>query len=231
MIDVETAYSLGVTSAFTELMQAAIGKDSIYIRTKETLTEFLSGDSHAMSSMTQSERAQILSQALVAMSTSVTSQAMSAALATVKMKEELLLLDAQITTERNKALDLVSATTVRNVQSAKDLLVKQEQIEVSIAQKTEVPLDGIEKRKFIVAQTATEGSKKLLVERQTKGFDDDAKQKLLKQSLDSWSVAYSVAQDANAVPDTIKVNPIDSIMKNAMDSLSISTTINPLGQA
>lgn len=85
-------------------------------------------------------------------------------------------------------------------------------------------------RPIVEKQTDTEVSKKLLVERQTKGFDDDAKQKLLKQALDSWSVAYSVAQDVNAIPDSIKVNPIDSIMKNAMDSLAIVKTNNPLNE-
>ena len=67
----------------------------------------------------------------------------------------------------------------------------------------------------------TEAQKDLAV-RQAKGFDDDAKQKLLKQTLDSWSVAYSVAQDANSIPDTIKVDTIDQITKNAMDALGIT---------
>jgi len=70
-----------------------------------------------------------------------------------------------------------------------------------------------------------------LVERQTKGFDDDAKQKLLKQLLDSWSVAYSVAKDATSIPDSIKVDVIDSIMKNAYSSLGITTSTNPIGIA
>lgn len=89
---------------------------------------------------------------------------------------------------------------------------------------TEAQLD------LLRAQTATEEKKTDLVARQTKGFDDDAKQKLLKQTLDSWSVAYSVAQDANSIPDTIKVNVIDSVMKNAMDNLLITKTSNPLGE-
>lgn len=96
---------------------------------------------------------------------------------------------------------------------------------------------------LIERQAATEESKQLLVARQTKGFDDDAKQKLLKQALDSWSVAYSVAQDANSIPDAIKVGPIDQIMKNAMAALAIIPTTpatfadgsvldtNPLGEA
>ena len=69
-----------------------------------------------------------------------------------------------------------------------------------------------------------------LITRQTKGFDDDAKQKLLKQTLDSWSVAYSVAKDANSIPDTIKVNSIDSITKNAMTNLGITVTNDPIGE-
>ena len=80
-------------------------------------------------------------------------------------------------------------------------------------------------------QATTEAAKVALVERQTAGFDDDAKQKALKQLLDSWSVAYSVAQDANSIPDTIKVNVIDSITKDIMDSLSIVKTTDPLGEA
>ncbi len=80
-----------------------------------------------------------------------------------------------------------------------------------------------EKVALTEAQTA-------LAIRQAKGFDDDAKQKLLKQTLDSWSVAYSVAQDANSIPDTIKVNVIDSITDDALDSLGIVIAVDPLGQ-
>lgn len=80
------------------------------------------------------------------------------------------------------------------------------------------------------AQAALTAEQRELVERQTKGFDDDAKQKLLKQALDSWAIAYSVAQDANAIPDSIKVNVIDSIMKNAYVNLGITVTNDPIGE-
>lgn len=79
-------------------------------------------------------------------------------------------------------------------------------------------------------QSYTADAQEALIVRQTKGFDDDAKQKLLKQLLDSWSVAYSVAKDANSIPDTIKVNPIDSVTKNAMDNLGITVTNDPIGE-
>lgn len=87
-----------------------------------------------------------------------------------------------------------------------------------------------ESMKFVLQKEQSE-AQTALVQRQTKGFDDDAKQKLLKQTLDSWSVAYSVAKDANSIPDTIKVNSIDSVMKNAMDSLAITVSNDPIGEA
>ena len=85
---------------------------------------------------------------------------------------------------------------------------------------------------MVERQAATEEAKRLLVVRQTKGFDDDALQKLMKQALDSWSVAYSVAKDANSIPDSIKVDVIDNITKTAMAGLGMNMplTSNPLGQ-
>jgi len=85
-------------------------------------------------------------------------------------------------------------------------------------------------RQIAEEQTDGEAAKTELIKRQTKGFDDDAKNKLLKQQLDSWSVAYSVAKDAQSIPDAIKVNPIDSTLKSALDALNITVTTNPLGQ-
>lgn len=82
---------------------------------------------------------------------------------------------------------------------------------------------AIEQKELLKKQQA-------LTERQTQGFDDDAKQKLLKQVVDGWSVAYSVSQDDNSIPDSIKVNVIDSIMKNAYGSLGVEVTNDPIGE-
>lgn len=103
------------------------------------------------------------------------------------------------------------------LQTALGLLLQEKEAET----KADI---NIEQKELLKRQQA-------LVERQTRGFDDDAKQKLLKQALDSWSVAYSVAQDANSIPDSIKVNVIDSIMKNAYTSLGITKTNDPIGEA
>ena len=108
-----------------------------------------------------------------------------------------------------------------------------------MSQRTEAEATGTSDRELkgsqkllVDAQKATEAEKALLVTRQAKGFDDDAKQKLLKQALDSWSVAYSVAKDDNGIPDSITVDSIDNIMKTAMDSLGIPSNLgvntNPL---
>jgi len=98
-------------------------------------------------------------------------------------------------------------------------------LQATIAEATKILMN----KDIVDAQVVTEGNKAALVARQTKGFDDDAKQKLLKQTLDSWSVAYSVAQDANAIPDSIKVDSVDSILKNALDNLNINVSTNPIG--
>ncbi len=84
---------------------------------------------------------------------------------------------------------------------------------------------AVEEDKLVTSATQRD-----LIVRQKEGFDDDAKNKLLKQQLDSWSVAYSVAKDANAIPDSIKVNPIDSTLKSAMDALGIVVSDNPIGE-
>jgi len=102
------------------------------------------------------------------------------------------------------------------IQSAMQFLLQKQQ--------TEAQTDTAREQKNLLLK------QQLLVERQTKGFDDDAKQKLLKQTLDSWSVAYSVAQDSNSIPDTIKVNVIDSIMKDAYTNLGIAVTNDPIGE-
>lgn len=105
-------------------------------------------------------------------------------------------------------------TAIKQAQSTKDLQVKDAQIGKISVDTSKV---NYETSTLLPAQKA-------LINRQEKGFDDDAKQKLLKQTLDSWSVAYSVAQDANAIPDTITTSVIDSITKNAMSSLGVVAT-------
>jgi len=92
---------LEVIKHYNTLMQESAGADSLYIRTKETLDAFL-----AKSTIPMNERANILSQALVQMTTSITAQAMTTAVAIAredrvgvyeltKLREDTLLVQAQ----------------------------------------------------------------------------------------------------------------------------------------
>lgn len=129
-----------------------------------------------------------------------------------KILAEISKLSADTQLSGVQKAEVLAGTTRSNNESTADIALKG-------AQTTLVGKQGL-----------SEDKKALLIVRQTAGFDDDAKQKLLKQALDSWAVAYSVAKDANSIPDSIKVNPIDSIMKSAMTSLSVAVTSDPLGQ-
>ena len=64
----------------------------------------------------------------------IISAAMENSTRTLQALKSNQLIDAQIATETNKALDIISTTAVRDAQSAKDLLLKQEQIEMSVLQ-------------------------------------------------------------------------------------------------
>ncbi|MGB3988525.1 MAG: hypothetical protein WBK67_02410 [Minisyncoccales bacterium] len=64
----------------------------------------------------------------------IISAAMENSTRTLQTLKSNQLIDAQIETEKKKTLDIVSTTAVRDAQSAKDLLLKQEQIEMSVLQ-------------------------------------------------------------------------------------------------
>ena len=65
-----------------------------------------------------------------------------------------------------------------------------------------------------------------LYDRQKEGFADDAKQKLLKTLLDTWSVGYSSAPSAHAIPDAITGPTLDKVAENAINALGIPEAIN-----
>ena len=65
-----------------------------------------------------------------------------------------------------------------------------------------------------------------LYDRQKEGFADDAKQKLLKTLLDTWSVGYSSAPSAHAIPDAITGPTLDKVAENAISALGISEDVN-----
>ena len=112
----------------------------------------------------------------------------------------------------------------------------QEEVSYIQSQDAELLANGLKDRlikdsqyTLVTNQALVEAAKKLLVERQTEGFDDDAVQKLVKMVLDAWSVAFSVSEIAVGIPTSVTKDTIDSIFKHALDSLGIVKTTNPLG--
>ena len=80
-------------------------------------------------------------------------------------------------------------------------------------------------------QILVEETKKLLLERQIKGFNDDAKQKILKHCTDTWSIGYSVAKDEHSIPYLVNVDTMDSIANSILTDLSITVSKNPIAKS
>lgn len=74
-----------------------------------------------------------------------------------------------------------------------------------------------------LAATGREGTmntaKISLVGAQTLGFKSDTKQKVLRQMLESWSVAFSVAPDTPIPTGTIGATQIDALKVDILDDL------------
>ena len=118
-------------------------------------------------------------------------------------------------------------TAVKQEQSTSDKELKAKQALLTVAQITTEASNNTVK----INQAALLTKQGLLVERQKAGFDDDAKGKLLKQVMDSWAVGFSVSQTDISVPDSIKVNVLDSITSNIMTGLNITKKSDPLGES
>ena len=73
---------------------------------------------------------------------------------------------------------------------------------------------------YVLGRAKEENSANL-IKRQKQGFDDDARQKVLKQVLDTWSVAYSVSQSGVVIPDSIHPDTIDNITKSILSETNV----------
>jgi|JYMV01.1.fsa_nt_gi hypothetical protein len=114
--------------------------------------------------------------------------------------QQRLLVINQAATELKKALDLVSATTVRNTQSTKDSSLKDAQ-KTKTDSETDV-LSQKEITEYAQTQQTTKtapnansilGKQGTLYGEQAKGFKWNADQKYLKTLMDAWSINVSTA--------------------------------------
>lgn len=69
------------------------------------------------------------------------------------------------------------------------------------------------------ANKEAEAAKAELYKRQTKGFDDNAKIKVLEQMLSAWGLAFSVAKDNKdlRLPLSFSNNSIDNLITDLLD--------------
>ena len=160
-------------------------------------------------------------------------------------KSVSILLNAKTSEQAAKAeaakVMLTEAQTSQVTYQTSNILPKEiekleEEIDLLQSQDAELLATGIKDRlikdsqyTLVTNQALVEATKKLLVERQISGFDDDAAQKLVKMVLDTWAVAFSVSEEAVSIPTSVTKDTIDSILKYALDNLGIVKTSNPLG--
>ena len=149
----------------------------------------------------------------------------------LKLDKDILRVDAEIDI-LVKNLDKADAEIAM---LDKNLDKADAEISLAQAQESELLLNGTADRAIKAQQTTltqkqilVEETKKLLLERQITGFNDDAKQKILKHCTDTWAVGYSVAKDEHSIPYLVNENTIDSIAKSILTDLSITVSNNPI---
>lgn len=148
-----------------------------------------------------------------------------------KQAEEI---DSRISVNNKQIEKLTSDIFIAEEQSEKDLALKETQIsklaseETNDTQRTandtsrttaEVSLKGSQKT-LVDQQKLTEAEKTDLVDAQKVGFEVDFRLKHAKLLWDSWSVGFSVAQDALGTEDTDTLTLLNKTnVQNAMINL------------
>ena len=135
-----------------------------------------------------------------------------------KLKYELdFLYPAQKTLTENQASKVASDQTIAETQSSKDALIKDEQ-KSKLAYEVNSLLP--KQMALLTQQELTETQKTSLVDAQKVGFEVDFRLKHAKLLWDSWSVGFSVAQDALGTGDTDTLTLLNKTnVQNAMTNL------------
>ncbi len=94
-----TVQDLNVIETYKKLMEASTGDQSAYLRAKETVTELVNTDS----TLTGRERADIIASTISSIATSITTQAMSAAITISKENRDAPYLLAKIAADADNA--------------------------------------------------------------------------------------------------------------------------------
>jgi hypothetical protein len=197
---------LGTEDYFKKLMQEAVGADSLYIRTKETLDSFL-GSEVESGTMTAVDRANILSKALVDLSTSITNKAMDTALEIAKEERDAVY---RLTKAKEEALMLVAQREKLNQDKTNDQTMFEAQadklqnesweIQARLYRDYGVSFANISDDTSILSNTDfTNGGVKYQQEAQTRA---SAYATYAKSYRESGTVTWSPTSDLNAMSFT-----------------------------
>jgi len=209
--------TLDVVNKYNELVQEALGDESIYARMKENLVDLL-----ADGNLKDTDRAKIIGEAMSNMAVGLSGQLMDAALKLTAQEKDLVLKKTELEyklsildKESSKANEEIeNAREARKLAQAKRLreygvatldgngnvtglsdagLVWQQQklVEKQIEQGT-AAIDKIADDKLTAAKQRLNIEKQTeLYQRQKEGFDDNKYQKLFETQMNAWGVMFS----------------------------------------
>lgn len=209
--------TIDVVSKYNELVQEALGDESLYSRMKENLVDLLAdGDLKA------TDKAKTIADAVSHMAVGLSGQVMDTAIKWAAQEKEMVLKKAELE-YRLSILDKESAKVDQEVENAKEArklaqakrfreygiatldangnvtglsdagLVWQQQklVEKQIEQGT-AAISKIEDDKLTAAKQRLNIEKQTeLYQRQKEGFDDNKYQKLFETQMNAWGVMFS----------------------------------------
>lgn len=208
---------IDVLSKHRLLVQEALSDESIYVRTREVMSELINDGS-----LSSGEKAKIIANALASMTSSMTASAMDSALRWATAEQDMIIKNVETSAKINAVLAEISksekeleilnvdkkikqAQSIRlygtptldnkgNVLSLSDDGKEFEAIKLI----KEEQLNAQKSRAKVDDDLITAGKNRTMIEkqtdlyvRQTLGFDDNKYQKLFDSQIQSWALMYS----------------------------------------
>lgn len=235
-ISISMDTTIDVVSKYNELVQEALGDESLYSRMKENLVDLL-----ADGNLKATDKAKTIADAVSHMAVGLSGQVMDTAIKWAAQEKEMVLKKAELE-YRLAVLDKESAKVEQDVENAKEAkklaqakrlreygvatldgngnvtglsdagLVYQQQklVEKQIEQGT-AAISKIEDDKLTAAKQRLSIEKQTeLYQRQKEGFDDNKYQKLFETQINAWGVMFSsgMLTTKPAIIDSDKVSEL-----------------------
>ena len=244
-IQIET--NLDVIKKQRALVKEALGKEGVYIRTKETLIDLLNAG--ALSNV---EKGKIIATTLSNMTSQITSSTMSTALQWASREKELALeklkaekeLDILIQNELKIKSEIKTDVATRDALQAKllreygkttkdadgniiglsdeGLVFKQEQlVDKQIDQAQAVINKAADDLLTAVETRLSIKAQTSLYARQERGFDDNKYQKLFETQMNAWGVMFSSGMLGSVKPSIIEDKKVDQLYDQLVSGLPV----------